>query len=196
MKKLVVLFSVSVIICFAATFIGAQNNDNDVTVIVTEESSTKCSLFFGQVLNGSDKHLDHFKDNVEYFLETGFFWEACLTKQLQNGQNITLNYIGHTQGVQPNKTELKNLLKSAIEFKDELEDYIEEQEPKTSPLYWAERYIALQVSPKIMLDKTMRKMLNRENKKFDTVSANGKIYINIMTEQDEQNAGDVTIRVK
>lgn len=191
MKKLVILITIAVIVCFAATFIGAQNNTASSQTV---QLNASCRLSFSQVLNGKeDKSLDMFEDRAEYFLKEGFFWEACLMEQMQNKQNITLHYIGYTEDTQPTQTELKRLLKSAAKFKDELEDYIEDQEPKKSPLHHAERYIALKTDPNLALDKHCEKMLKKKNKHFKANSDMGKIFIHIKTEQNPQHTGTVVI---
>ena len=192
MKKPVILITTAVIICFAATFIGAQNN---TATPQTTQANANCRLSFSQVLNGKeDKSLEMFENRVEYFLEEGFFWEVCLMEQMQNKQNVTLHYIGYTEGTQPTEMELKRLLKSAAEFKDELESYIEDQEPKSSPLHKAKKYIVLKTDPNLVLDKHCEKMLKKENKKFKAESDMGKIFIHIKTEQNPQPAGTVVIQ--
>ena len=191
MKKLVILITIAVIVCFAATFIGAQNN-----TATTQPSPLidACHLSFSQVLNGKeDKSLKMFEDRVEYFLEEGFFWEACIMEHMHNGKNITVHYTGYTEGAQPTKTELKRLIKSAAEFKDELESYIEDQEPKNSPLHHAEKYIVLKTDPNLVLDKHCQTMLKRENRKFKANSDMGKIIIHIKTKQNPQSVGTVVV---
>ena len=191
MKKLVILITIAVIVCFAATFLSAQDN---TAAPQTVQMNANCRLSFSQVLNGKeDKSLKMFENRVEYFLEEGFFWEACLMETLQNKKNITVHYIGYTEGQQPTQTELKRLLKSAAEFKEELEDYIEDQEPKNSPLHKAERYIALKTDPNLVLDKHYQKMLKKENRDFRANTDAGKIFIHIKTEQNQQNSGSVVI---
>lgn len=191
MKKLVILITIAVIICFAATFTCAQNNTNTPQ---TTQINTACRLSFSQVLNGQeDKSLKMFEDRVEYFLEEGFFWEACIMEYMHSNKNITVHYIGYTENAQPTKTELKRLLKSAAEFKDELENYIEEQEPKSSPLHHAKKYIVLKTDPNLMLDKHCERMLKKENKHFKAHSDMGRIFIHIKTEQNAQNIGTVVI---
>ena len=51
MKKLVILITIAVIVCFAATFIGAQDN-----TAATQPSPLidACHLSFSQVLNGKE----------------------------------------------------------------------------------------------------------------------------------------------
>ena len=191
MKKLITLTVIAVIVCFAATFLSAQDN---AAVPQTAQADASCRLSFSQVLNGQeDKTLDMFENRVEYFLEEGYFWEACLAETLQNNKNINLHYIGYTAGAQPTKTELKRLLKSAAEFKDELENYIEDQEPKNSPLHHAKKYIALKADTNLMLDKHCEKMLKKENKHFKANSDMGKIFIHIKTVQNPQHIGTVVI---
>ena len=191
MKKLVILITIAVIVCFAATFLSAQDN---TAAPQTVQMNANCRLSFSQVLNGKeDKSLKMFENRVEYFLEEGFFWEACLMETLQNKKNITVHYIGYTEGQQPTQTELKRLLKSAAEFKEELEDYIEDQEPKNSPLHKAERYIALKTDPNLVLDKHYQKMLKKENRDFRANTDAGKIFIHIKTKQNQQNSGSVVI---
>lgn len=191
MKKLVILITIAIIVCFAATFISAQNN---MAKPQTQQINANCRLSFSQVLNGKeDKSLDMFEDRAEYFLKEGFFWEACLMEQLQNKRNVTLHYIGYTEGAQPTQTELKRLLKSAAKFKDELEDYIEDQEPKKSPLHHAEKYIALKADPNLVLDKHCERMLKKENKHFKASSDMGQIIIHVKTEQNPQHTGTVII---
>ena len=194
MKKLIVFITIVVIVCFAATFIGAQNNKTVSSQ--TAQINANCHLSFSQVLNSKeDKSLKMFEDRVEYFLNEGFFWEACLMEPLQNKKNITVHYIGHIEDQQPSQTELKRLLKSVAEFKDELEDYIKDQEPKNSPLHKAGKYIALKTDPSLTLDKHCKKMLKKENKHFKENSDMGKIFIHIKTQQNPQNVGTVTIEV-
>ena len=160
----------------------------------TAQINANCRLSFSQVLNGKeDKSLKMFEDRVEYFLNEGFFWEACLREPLQNKKNITMHYIGHIEGKQPTQMELKRLLKSAAEFKDELEGYIEDQEPKNSPLHKAEKYVVLKTDPSLMLDKHCEKMLKKENKHFKENSDMAKIFIHIKTQQNPHNVGTVTI---
>ena len=155
MKKLIIPVIIAGIVCFAATFINAQDN---TSMQQTVQVNTNCRLSFSQVLNGQeDKSLDMFEDRVEYFLEEGYFWEACLIEQLRNKQNVTLHYVGYTEGERPTQTELKRLLKSAAEFKDELENYIEEQEPKNSPMHKAKKYIVLETDSGLVLDKHCHK---------------------------------------
>ena len=191
MKKLVILVTIAVIVCFAATFIGAQDNTDTSQ---TAQIAANCRLSFSQVLNGKeDNSLEMFEDRVEYFLEEGFFWEACLMESLQSKKNITLHYTGYTEGTQPRKMELKRLLKSAAEFKDELASYIEDQEPKESPLHKAKRYIVLKTDPGLVLDKYCQKMLKKENKKFNADNDTGKVFIHIKTEQNPQRAGTVIV---
>ena len=179
MKKLAVLMIIAVIVCFTAIFVKAEGHQGNSGVIQTIQSEAQCNLFFGQVLNKTDKHLEHFEEEVEYFLETGYFWEACLLGPLQGKQNVVLHYTGYIEGPQATKTEMKRLLKSAAEFKDELASYIEDQEPKHSPLHHAEKYIVLKVTPNLVLDSSMQKMLKKENKKFEADSDTGKIFIHI-----------------
>ena len=191
MKKLVILITIAVIICFAATFLSAQDN---TATPQTVQMNANCRLSFSQVLNGKeDKSLKMVENRVEYFLEEGFFWEACLMETLQNKKNITVHYIGYTEGQQPTQTELKRLLKSAAEFKEELEDYIDDQEPKHSPLHKAERYIVLKTDSNLVLDKHYQKMLKKKNRDFRTNTDDGKIFIHIKTEQNQQNSGSVVI---
>lgn len=191
MKKLITLTVIAVIVCFAATFLSAQDN---AAVPQTAQADASCRLSFSQVLNGQeDKTLDMFEDRVEYFLQEGYFWEACLSGHLQNKKDVTLHYIGYIAGDQPTKTELKRLLKSAAEFKDELENYIEDQEPKKSPLHKAEKYIALKADPNLMLDKHYQKMLKKENKHFKANSDMGKIFIHIKTVKHPQHIGTIVI---
>ena len=193
MKKLVILITIAVIVCFAATFIGAQDN---AATRQTQQTNVNCRLSFSQVLNGKeDKSLKMFEERVEYFLEEGLFWEACLVEPLENKKNILIHYIGYTEGQQATKTELERLLKSAAEFKDELESYIEDQEPNNSPLRHAGKYIALKADPNLSLDKCCRKMLKKENRKFKANNDMGKIFIHIKTEQNPQNIGTVVIQV-
>ena len=90
--------------------------------------------------------------------------------------------------------ELKRLIKSAAEFKDELENYIEEQEPENSPLHNAEKYIVLKADPDLVLDRHCQTMLKRENRKFKANSEQGKIFIHIKTEQNPQSVGTVVIQ--
>ena len=194
MKKLVIFITIAVIVCFTATFIGAQDNTAIQQTTQTAQANASCRLSFSQVLNSKeDKSLKMFEDRVEYFLEEGFFWEACLMENLQNKKNITVHYIGYTEGQQPTKTELKRLIKSAMEFKDELESYIENQEPKSSPLHHAEKYIVLKTDPALMLDKHCHRMLKKENKHFKANSDMGKIFIHIKTEQNTQSVGTVVV---
>lgn len=193
MKKLVTLVTIVMIACLAATFIYAQ--DNSATP-QTAQINANCRLSFSQVLNGKeDKSLKMFEERVEYFLEEGFFWEACLVEPLENKKNILIHYTGYTEGQQPTKTELERLLKSAAEFKDELESYIEDQEPKNSPLHNAGKYIALKADPNLSLNKCCRKMLKKENRKFKANDGMGKIFIHVKTEQNPQNIGTVVIQV-
>ena len=193
MKKLVILVTIAVIICFAATFIGAQ----DIAAIPqTAQINANCRLSFSQVLNGKeDSSLEIFEDRVEYLLETGVFWETCLLTQLQHNQNVIINYTGYTEGQQPTKNEMKRLLKSAAEFKDELESFIEDQKPKNSPWHKAKKYIALKAAPGLILNKDQQKMLKKENKHFKANSDMGKIFIHVKTEQNRQSIGTVTVQV-
>lgn len=192
MKKLVMFITTAIIVCFAANFISAQDNTN-----ISQAVNANCRLSFSQVLNGKeDKSLEMFENRVEYFLEEGFFWEACLMEQMQNKQNVTLHYTGYTEGAQPTQPELKRLLKSAAEFKDELESYIEDQEPKNSPLHKAKKYIVLKTDPNLVLDKHCEKMLKKENKHFKANSDMGKIFIHIKTEQNPQHIGTVVVEAR
>lgn len=195
MKKKIVSITIAVIACFATTFTSAQDNANTDTP-QTAQINANCRLSFSQVLNTkADPHLKMFEDRVEYFLEEGFFWEACLMEPLENNKNIIVHYTGYTEGQQPTKTELRRLLKSAAEFKDELEDYIKGQEPKNSPLHNAEKYLVLKTDPNLMLDKHCSRMLKKENKHFKANSDMGKISVHIKTEQNPQSVGTVVIQV-
>ena len=195
MKKIIVLITIAVIACFATTFIDAQNNANTATPQMAQINAN-CRLSFTQVLNTkSDPHLKMFEDRVEYFLEEGFFWEACLMEPLENNKNIIVHYIGYTEDQQPTKTELRRLLKSAAEFKDELEDYIKSQEPKNSPLHNAGKYIVLKTDPDLISDRYCKKMLIKANKKFKANTDTSKISIHIKTEQNQQSVGTVVIQV-
>ena len=192
MKKLVILITIAVTVCFAASFISAQ--DNNTGTPQAAQIDANCRLSFSQVLNGKeDKSLQMFEDRVEYFLEEGFFWEACLMEQLQNKKNITLHYTGYTENAQPTELELKRLLKSAAEFRDELADYIEKQEPKDSPLHKAKHYIVLKTDPNLALDKHCQRMLKKENRKFKADSDMGKVFLHIKTEQNPQHIGTVVV---
>ena len=191
MKKLIILIATAAVVCFAATFISAQDNTSKPQ---TMQTNSNCRLSFSQVLNGKeDKALEMFENRVEYFLEEGFFWEVCLMEQMQNKQNVTLHYTGYIEGTQPTQVELKRLLKSAAEFKDELESYIKDQETKSSPLHKAKKYIVLKADPNLVLDKHCDKMLKKENKHFKANSDMGKIFIHIKTEQNPQHAGTVVV---
>ena len=193
MKKSVVLTVIAGTVCFAATFLSAQNS---TAMPQTVQAESSCRLSFSQVLNGKeDKSLDMFENRVEYFLQEGYFWKNCISGDLQNKKNITLHYIGYIEGDQPTKTELKRLLKSAAEFKDELESYIKEQEPKNSPLHKAKKYIVLKTDPGLVSDKHCQKMLKKENKHFKANSDMGKVFIHIKTERNPQQTGTVEIEV-
>lgn len=193
MKKLVILIVISVVICICAKITQAQNNMPDNTI--KQFKNSECSLFFSEVLNGKDKDFDRFENKVEYILETGYFWENCVVNQLKNGQNVIINYIGYTNA-NPTKTELKYLIKSAVKFKEELEDYAEEQEPKNSFLYDGDRYIFLQTDKDLIINKKLQKYLNKENKKFYHNLKTGKIIINIKILQNNKNTGAVMIEAE
>lgn len=192
MKRLVVLITVGIIICFAAVFLRAQNNN--VMTRQMQEQELQCTLLFGKVLDGSDKHLERFNNKVEFILEMGFFWERCLAEPLKKGEDVIINYLGYTKD-KPTKEELKYLIKSAVTFKEELEDYVEEQEPKFSPLHYGDKYIALQTEASLILPKTISKVLKKENKKFNISDPGGKIFINIMTDNTPDSAGNILIKV-
>ncbi|MCR5504402.1 MAG: hypothetical protein K6E94_02375 [Elusimicrobiaceae bacterium] len=192
MKRLIVLITIVVIICFVAVFANAQNNTDIATQI--QQSKNKCSLFLGQVLDGSDRNLEHFENKVEYLLETTFFWENCLVNELRNGQDIFINFIGYVKA-EPTKTELKYLIKSAVVFKEELEDYIEEQMPRASLFHDGDRYIFLNPSDNLGLPKSMQKIIKKENRKFDITSPNGRIFINIAIMKSSQNSDGISIKI-
>ena len=206
MKKLIALTAIAVIACFAAISINAQNNTAATkqntqqmaaqTTPQTEQITAECRLFFSQVLNAKEDHsLEMFEDRVEYFLKSGYFWEACLAEQLANNQDIILNYTGYIAGPTPTEMEMKHLLKSAAEFKDELESYIEGKTLKHSPLHKAEHYTVLKAVPGLTLSKRQQKMLRRENRKFRPDYNTGKIFIHINAVQNQQNTGSVEIEV-
>lgn len=190
MKRLIILITIVVIICFVVVFVNAQNS---IYTTQIQQSKSKCSLYFGRVLDGSDKHLELFENKAEYLLETGSFWENCLLNYLQDGQDISVDFIGYTKET-PTKTELKYLLKSAVTFKEELEDYIEEKTPKTSPFHDTDKYILLNNEIDFPLPKNMQKILSKENKNFDITSPNGRIFINISVIQNQQNYGGILVR--
>jgi len=187
MKRLIILITIVVIICFIAVFVNAQNN-----TYTMQKSETKCSLYFGQVLYGTDKHLEHFEEETEHILKAGSFWEDCLLSHLKNGQDINLDFIGHTKA-EPTKTELKYLIKSAVDFKEELESYIEEQTSKSSLLHDGDKYIFLNNEIDFPLPKNMQKIIKKENKNFDVTFPNGRIFINIKVMQNPQNYGGISV---
>lgn len=188
MKRLVILINMLMIICVCAILTQAQNN-------IANNKQNECSLLFNKVLDGKDKDLKWFENKIEYVLETGYFWESCVVNQLKNGQNVIINYTGYTNA-EATKTELKYLIKSAVKFKEELEDYAEEQEPKNSFLYDGDRYIFLQTDKNLIIDKKLQKYLNKENKKFYHNLKTGKIIINIKTLQNNENTGAVMIEAE
>ena len=193
MKKLLTLIATAGIICFCALLTQAQNS-NASSIKQMEYSDTNCSLFFGQVLT-SKEDLDLFEDEIEYLLETGYFWETCLANQLRNYQNVTLNYTGYTSAA-PTKKEIKRLIKSAVKFKEELKDYIKEQEPKKSFLQDGDKYIFLQADKNLNLTMKGQKYLNKENKKININSRISKIIINIKTEQNAEKANGILIEAQ
>ncbi len=199
MKKLVILVAIAVIICFAAVLSKAQEavqqeQQPDAVSMQIQESMSECNLFFSQML-------DHkmifktsaFEDQIEDVLNADFFWQTCIEQPLKNGQNITIKYIGYTADAKPTKKQIKRLLKSAAIFKDELEDYIEDQEPKDSFWHEAEKYILLKADS-LNLEKVQKLKLNKENMKFNPSLKNGKIFIDVMTEKNQQNAGAILVQ--
>lgn len=190
MKKLLTLITAAAVVCFCAVLTQAQ----DTAVHSTKEikyNDTNCSLFFGQVLN-SKADLDLFEDEIEYLLETGYFWETCLADHLRNYRNVTLNYTGYTSAA-PTKKEIKRLIKSAVKFKEELKDYIKEQEPKKSFLQDGDKYIFLQADKNLNLTMKGQKYLKKENKKININSRISKIIINIKTEQNAEYTNGILI---
>jgi len=193
MKKLLILISAATVICFCAVMTQAQVSAvNGIKEIKHNEAN--CSLFFGQVLN-SKEDLDLFEDEIEYLLETGYFWETCLAEQLRNYKDVTLNYTGYTSNA-PTKKEIKRLIKSAAKFKEELKDYIKEQEPKKSFLHDGDKYIFLQADKDLNLTVKGQKYLKKENKKININSRISKIIINIKTAQNAETAGGILIQAQ
>ena len=180
MKKLAVLFAVAVIVCFAASALKAQDT------VTPQGNMAECNLFFGQVIDSTPSlNKDIFEDQVEDILYAGFFWANCIEPQLKNGKDVNIKYIYYTANAKPTEKEIKHIIKSATVFKDELEDYIEDQEPKKSTLHNAERYTFLKVQ-NLNLNKRQTLILKHANAKFRNDWKSGKIHIHIMTEQNQQ----------
>ena len=193
MKKLVTLIIIAVIVCFTAVLLNAQNNT--IKANKMQNNGVKCSLFFEDILDGADKTLEHFENKIAYILKTGILGENCLINPLKEGRDISITYTGYTNE-NISKTELKYLIKSAIEFKEELEDYIESNFPQSSFLHDGDKYIVLQTEVSLNLPKAMQKILKKENKKFDIMDHNSKIFINIKAEESQENAGGVFIEMR
>ncbi len=197
MKKLVILVTIAVIICFAAVLSKAQpiqQEQQNAATMQIQESLSECNLFFSQML-------DHkmifktsaFEDQIEDILNAGFFWQTCLEQQLKDGKNIIIKYTGYTAEAKPTKKQIKRLLKSAAIFKEELEDYIEDQEPKDSFWHQPEKYILLRADT-LNLEKVQKLKLNKDNMEFNPSLNNGKIFIDVMTEQNQENAGAILVQ--
>lgn len=159
----------------------------------------KCMMDFPYVLmSEKDPYFNMFEDEVEYFIENNHFWQNCIKGILDSGKDATVHYTVYTKGDMPDTWENERAIRSAIEFKEELEDYIEDVQEHMNMYRHPKKFMTIMVEPSnVPENKMVMKMLKKENKHFNEKSAAPKIIIHVNYKKaDKDNlAGNINVSV-